>query len=150
MSHPDQPGVPRAQFAYEAVVDIGEMVPLGHGPLGERRVIPILGGEFQGPDMRGTVLPGGADRQLVRSDGLRLFDALYEMRTHDGVVLTVRNRARVRDGEPGAPFLYGMSSLEVTAPQGRYHWLNDYVLVGTVQPLRPARAAVLIRVYTMR
>ena len=72
--------VPRTEFVYEAIVDIADMVNMGTGPLGERRIVPITGGEFAGPGLKGTVLPGGADRQLVRQDGARLLDALYELK----------------------------------------------------------------------
>jgi hypothetical protein len=145
----DRPAAPRSEFAYEAIVDVGELMPLGRGPLGERRIIPILGGEFEGPGLRGIVLPGGADRQLIRPDGLRLLDAFYEMKTDDGAILTVRNRARIRDGAPGSVPVYAFSALEVTAPEGPYDWLNQFVLVGTVRTQRPARQAVLISVFKL-
>ena len=75
---------PRTEFVYEAVVDIAPTVPLGDSPLGERRIVPITGGTFEGPDIRGKVLPGGADRQLIRKDCVRRLDALYEMQAEDG------------------------------------------------------------------
>jgi len=143
-----RPALPRVELAYEAVVDIGELVSLGQSPLGERRIIDIVGGEFSGPGLRGKVLRGGADRQLVRPDGLRLLDALYEMQTDDGTILTVHNKCKVRDAGPGHA-RYAFSTLEVTAPQGRYDWLNQLVLVGTVTPLMPQRRAVLISVYKL-
>jgi hypothetical protein len=57
---------PRTELAYLAVVDLGDGVTLGRGPLGERRIVPIVGGRFEGPGLRGSVLRGGADRQLIR------------------------------------------------------------------------------------
>ena len=38
-------------------------------------------------------------------------------------------------------------TLEITAPEGRYGWLNDFVYVGTLDSLRPQRDAVVIRVF---
>ena len=104
---------PRAEFLYEAIADIGPTIPLGASPLGERRMVNILGGRFAGPGLNGVVLAGGADRQLVRADGVTELDALYEMRTDDGAVLTVNNRVLVdceravgatllKDFDPGA------------------------------------------------
>lgn len=144
-----RPAVPRAELAYEAIVDVGELMPLGQGPLGERRMIPILGGTFEGPNIRGRVLPGGADRQLVRPDGLRLLDAFYEMQTDDGDIITVRNSARIRDGAPGELPVYAFSTLELTVCAGRHDWLNQFAFVGTVRTLRPARQAVLISVFKL-
>ncbi|BCM86424.1 DUF3237 domain-containing protein [Methylobacterium indicum] len=103
---------PRTEFVYEAVVEIAPLVSLGDSPLGERRIVPITGGRFQGPRIRGTVLPGGADRQLVRKDGVRRLDALYEMQAEDGAILTVRNQVLIDPGRDGAPD-YRFSTIEV-------------------------------------
>ncbi|KMO18559.1 DUF3237 domain-containing protein [Methylobacterium platani] len=140
--------MPRMEFVYEAVVEIAPLVPLGESPLGERRIVPITGGRFQGPRLRGTVLPGGADRQLVRKDGVRRLDALYEMKTEDGAILTVRNRVTIDPGRDGAPD-YRFSTIDVTAPEGPHAWLNRLVLVGTLASLRPAQEAVLVRAFRL-
>ncbi len=136
---------------WEALVDIAEMRPLGIGPLGERRIVPILGGEFRGGPghewLRGTVLPGGADRQLVRRDGAKELDALYEMEVLDGTVLTIRNRVIVDETVPGPR--YALSRIEVSAPDGPWSWLGRRLIVGTLQSARPGRAAVLIRAWLM-
>lgn len=138
---------PNVQPVYEAVVDVAEALEMGQGPLGIRRMVGILGGEFQGSRLRGKVLPGGADRQLIRPDGVRILDALYEMETHDGVSLTVHNRAKVVE-RPGVT-RQAFSHLDIIAPEGNYGWLNDVVLVGTVDSMRPARQAVKISVFQL-
>ena len=124
---------PATEFVYEAVVDIGERVSIGQAPLGERFIVPIIGGVFKGADIEGVVLPGGADRQLVRRDGVRELDALYELQTHDGVVLTVHNRVLI-DDPAGGP-RYALSHISITAPQGSYDWLNRRTYVGTLDAL---------------
>jgi Protein of unknown function (DUF3237) len=139
---------PRTEFVYEAVVDIAPTVPLGDSPLGERRIVPINGGTFEGPGIRGKVLPGGADRQLIRKDGVRRLDALYEMQAEDGAIITVRNQVLIAPGAGGAPD-YRFSTLEITAPEGPHAWLNRLVFVGTLHSLRPAREAVLVRVFKL-
>jgi uncharacterized protein DUF3237 len=137
---------PRTEFVYEAVVEIAPTVPLGDSPLGERRIVPITGGVFEGPNIRGKVLPGGADRQLIRKDGVRRLDALYEMQAEDGAILTVRNQVVIAPGAGGAPD-YRFSTLEITAPEGPHAWLNRLVFVGTLHSLRPGRETVLVRVF---
>lgn len=139
--------LPATRFVYEAVVELLPTRDLGKGPLGERRIVPITGGTFEGPDIRGKVLPGGADRQLVRADGLLLLDAFYEMETDDGAVITVRNSAKVHYGPDGRR--HAFSTLDLTAPEGPYAWLNRGVHVGTVDVLRPEREAVVVRVYQL-
>ncbi|SDC83046.1 DUF3237 domain-containing protein [Belnapia rosea] len=143
----ETPPPPRLDFVYEAVVDIAPTALLGEGPLGERRIVPILGGRFEGPRLRGRVLPGGADRQLLRRDGILRLDALYEMEAADGAVLTVHNRVLIDPLQEGGP--YRFSTLEVTAPEGPHGWLNRLVLIGTLQPLRPAQEAVRIQVFSL-
>lgn len=114
-------------------------------------MVPILGGSFWGQlpgrELRGHILAGGADRQLLRSDGIKELDALYEMQADDGSVLTVRNRVLIED-RPGQA-RYAVSQVQVTAPQGQHDWLNRRVFIGTLQSLRPARQAVQVRVWQM-
>ena len=136
---------------WEAVVDIAEREDLGQGPLGKRGIVPILGGMFRGgpgmgadrADFHGTVEAGGADRQLLRPDGAKELDALYEMRVADGTLLTIHNRVVIDETGPGPR--YAVSKITVTAPQGRWDWLNRRLIVGTLQSARPERVAVIIR-----
>ena len=147
--HPAQ--APSSVLAWEAVVEVGPRQSLGMAPGGERFIIPILGGRFagqvQGHALCGKVLPGGADRQLLRPDGIKELDALYEMQLDDGAVLTIHNRVQI-DAPVDGP-RYAFSHVRVTAPEGPHGWLNRRVFVGTLQPLRPQRQAVLIRAYML-
>ena len=144
------PQRPDNRLLWEAVVDIADSKDLGHGPLGDRRIVPILGGAFRGgPGMevfRGTVLAGGADRQLIRRDGIKELDALYEMEVEDGTVLTIRNRAVIDENTTPR---YALSRIEVVAPDGSWSMLNRRLILGTVQSCRPERAAVIIRAWEM-
>lgn len=147
-AHPIQ--APATRLLWQAAVTIDERTDIGPGPLGERFIVPITGGVFWGgpgfESLHGTVLPGGADRQLLRRDGVKELDALYELRCWDGTLLTVHNRVLI-DEQPQPR--YARSCVQVTAPDGPYGWLNRRILVGTLQPLRPAHAAVLVRVFLL-
>ena len=140
---------PNMRLLWTAVVEVGDRADLGHSSLGQRFLVPILGGRFYaGPgvtDLSGEVLPGGADRQLVRADGIKELDALYEMQTDDSSVLTIRNRVIV--DEARQPERYAMSVIKVTAPTGPFEWLNRRLIVGTLQSARPERSAVLVRAW---
>ncbi len=140
--------LPKVEFVYEAVVELDQgFLKLGMGPLGERTLVPITGGKFAGPKIAGTVLNGGADRQLVRADGALLLNALYEMKTDDGAILTVNNRALVTKRPDGSP--YAFSQLDIVAPQGPHEWLNHLVFVGNFHfdPTKPK--IVVIRVFSL-
>ncbi|CAN1554137.1 Uncharacterised protein family UPF0311 [Rhabdaerophilaceae bacterium] len=139
--------LPKTEFVYEAIFDLEPTLELGQGPLGQRRIVPITGGIFQGPRIKGTVLPhGGADRQLIRKDGARLLDALYELKADDGAIITVNNRVTIVPRPDGSS--YAFSKIDVTAPEGPHDWLNRLVFVGTLHSLRP-EPKVLIRVYSL-
>lgn len=141
---------PAATLLWHAAVTVSERASLGRGPLGERFIVPITGGRFWGGPgheaLHGEVLHGGADRQLLRADGVKELSALYEMRVHDGTVLTVHNRVLI--DEALSP-RYARSVVAVTAPEGPWAWINRRLLVGTLQSLRPQAQAVLVRVFAL-
>lgn len=137
------------RLLWEAMAKVGPRQDLGVSPLGERWIIPILGGVFRGgpgrDGFRGGILPGGADRQVLRRDGIKELDAFYEMQVDDGTILTIRNRVLL---EPeGVPDRYALSQLRVTAPEGPWEGLNRRVIVGTLHPAMPRLPAVLIRAW---
>jgi hypothetical protein len=124
MTHPEL----AVELVAKLEVLIAEPIDAGVTPDGHRRVIPITGGSVMGPCLTGEVLGIGADWSVVRGDGVPLVSARYLIRTEDGVVLTVTNI--------GAFTAQGIvTTPRIEAPEGRYAWLNDAVLVGTLVPL---------------
>jgi hypothetical protein len=79
-------------------VEVGEVISMGPGPVGERRRVDILGGTFEGPRMRGQVMPG-ADWQLLRQDGVLDLDARYALRVDGGGLVHVLSQG-LRHGPP--------------------------------------------------
>lgn len=96
-----------------ADVDIAERRDLGASGGGHRYIIDILGGSVAGPLLRGKVLPGGADRQWLRPDGVKALDALYEMQTDDGAVLTVHNQVLIDEAAPGGRYARSTGRISV-------------------------------------
>src|ERR1700685_3396148 len=90
---------PELAFIFGAQVTVDPPQDLGAFNKGHRRVVPITGGVFSGPDPRGTALSGGGARQLIRHDGVAELDARYTLRTDDGAEIHVHNRA-LRHGAP--------------------------------------------------
>lgn len=91
----------------------------------------IVGGTMNGPQLAGTVLPGGADWNTDRGDGTSHVWARYTIRTHDGVSIGVVNSGILTDaGKPAA-----RTAVTFEAPVGAYAWLNDSICVGSLQPL---------------
>lgn len=123
----DAAAPPGLELAMMVTADIAEVIPLGKSPLGDRRIIPITGGRFEGPKLKGIILPGGEDAQFDRSDGVTVFEARYWLETDDGAVIKVVNRA-LRSGT----YLRTQPTFE--APVGTHDWLNRAIFIGTLSP----------------
>ena len=55
---------PQLEFALQLRVTLGEAFGINNTQHGRRTVIPITGGTFEGPNIQGTIVNGGADYQL--------------------------------------------------------------------------------------
>jgi len=146
-SSQDQPDTPGLEFAFEEVVMLGEAIPGGETPRGRRNMIPITGGTFEGPDIRGTIIPGGWDWQLTRADGCTEIEADYMIRTDDGVMINVINVGVLCPPTDGTPTPV-RTQPRFEAPEGKYGWLNRAAFIGTLGMAPDAGGpAVRIRFY---
>lgn len=134
------PIAPPLELLYRSTVQIAPPLSVGRLPTGERRIINITGGAFSGPRLSGTILPGGADWQVIRPDGITYVEARYTLQTHDGALIYVVNRGlrhgpeavmvRLAAGKPVDPRLYYFRTtplFETGSPT--YRWLNGVVAV---------------------
>ena len=127
---------------FKAEITLAPPQELGDTPQGRRRIIGITGGRFTGERLSGRVLPGGADWQVIRSDGVADLDARYTLETEDGARIYVRNRGlrhgpaevikRLAAGEAVDPKTYYMRTTpSFETGDARYAWLNRMVCVAT-------------------
>jgi 5-methylphenazine-1-carboxylate 1-monooxygenase len=132
--------MPSLRLLYRSAVDIDVPLSVGRLAVGERRIINITGGSFTGPRLSGIILPGGADWQIIRSDGITAVEARYTLQTHDGALIYVDNRglrhgpeavmARLAAGESVDPRLYYFRTTPVfETGSAAYQWLNGIVAV---------------------
>ena len=114
-------------------------VNVGQGPLGVRQIYDVTGGTFEGPKLRGTILPSGADWLLIGADGIGRLDVRATFKTDDGAHIYVQYPA-VLDFTPVAEKLARGEAIEfgetyfMTTPRfetgdERYAWLNRIVAV---------------------
>lgn len=133
---------PQLRHVCDIDVSVGPIRDLGPMPHGRRRIIPILSGTVKGERLHGEVLPGGADWQYVRTDGVLELEARYSIRARDGTEIVVVNRGmrrappeimeRLSRGEAVNPALVYFRTVPVfEAPAGPHAWLNESVFVGT-------------------
>jgi len=130
------------QPLFKAEITLAPPQELGDTPQGRRRIIGITGGRFSGERLSGRVLPGGADWQVIRADGVADLDARYTLETGDGALIYVRNRGyrhgpadvlkKLSWGEAVDPSLYYMRTTpSFETGDARYSWLNRMVCVAT-------------------
>ncbi|RNL87468.1 DUF3237 domain-containing protein [Halostreptopolyspora alba] len=131
-------------LTFLATISVGVDTPVEVGPTldGHRRVIPIVGGSVTGPELRGTVLAGGADFQVLRTETLTELRAEYAIETEDGERIQVSNFglrtgtpedvATLVRGEPVDPGrIYFRCSPRLEPTGRRWSWLRSRILVGT-------------------
>lgn len=141
--------VPSIEFAFSAHVLLEPTLEAGRGPLGIRRRIPIVGGTFEGPRIRGRVIPGGADWQLQRVDDYTVIEADYMIEADDGTLIHVRNRGLTNTRVKTATSRYIRTVPEFEVAEGPHAWLNQSIFVGSLQPGGEARPSVIVNVFRL-
>jgi hypothetical protein len=120
---------PQLEFALQLKVTLGDSYDVGETQHGQRIVIPITGGTFEGPAIKGTIINGGADYQLAnKSLGRTELEAIYSIKTDDGIYIHIRNRGIIASGqaEEGRPSFYFRCAPQFEAPSdSKYAWLNN-------------------------
>jgi len=124
-----KPPVPRLEWISTATVAVAPVEIIGRSPAGERRVVAIREGRFEG-HICGNVVSGGADFQIVTTDGTSYLDARYLIRTDDNALIIVQNRG-IRHGVIGddPSQYYFRSTPQFETGHERYLWLNKIVAV---------------------
>ena len=123
---------PQLEFALQLKVTLGQAFSIENTQHGRRTVIPITGGTFEGPGIKGTILNGGADYQLANAQGRTELEAIYCIKTDDGVYIHVRNRGIIAGGQDadGKPAFYFRAAPQFEAPaDSKYGWLNNALFV---------------------
>jgi len=128
------PAPPALRFVFEERVDLETPEAAGEGPRGAGNRIGLLGGTVRGPALNGSVLPGGADWQLIRKDGCSEIVADYFIRAEDKSLIHIRNVGLAcAPGE--ARGAYARANPVFTAPAGRHEWLNKSVFTSIIEPV---------------
>lgn len=142
----DANGPPELEFLFEARVQL-HLPPLDVGPTpdGNRLVFLVKGGTFEGPHLRGRVVPdAGADWVRIRPDGTGVLDVRFSLETHDNALLYVHWQGRFwsapedaeyatdlekPDDPAGAWRYYFRAAPQFETGDPRYAWLNNVIAV---------------------
>ncbi len=115
---------------------------VGATPIGDRRIAKVTGGSFAGPELKGTILSGGGDWLLLRTDGTLQLDVRVTLKTDDDALIYMTYRGfrhgplevmeRLNKGEEVDPseYYFRIAPFFETGAE-KYDWLNRIVSVGT-------------------
>jgi hypothetical protein len=131
----------QTKYVFSLAIKVGTPIVAGETGWGLRRVIPVLGGEVRGPDLHGTILPCGADFQVIRPNGFTELEAKYAFETNDGAVIYIENIGmrfgpkealdRIARGEAVDPALiYFRSAPKFETGSEKYRWLMENLFIG--------------------
>ena len=127
-----------AEPIFRIQAELADILQFGKTPIGERRVINILGGTIHGPKLKGKILPGGADWQYIRADGAAHVEARYTIESASGALILVNSEglrhgppdvlARLMTGEVVDPSLYYFrTAMRFETGDADLGWLNRIV-----------------------
>jgi hypothetical protein len=124
------------------VVVVAPAQKVGAVPQGTRVIAPITNGTFEGPRLRGRVLPGGGDWTLLRADGVLELDLRITLETDDGALISMTSfglrhgppevlaaLARGESVDPSAYYFRTAPRFETSAPQ--YEFLNRLLAIAS-------------------
>lgn len=124
-----EPKAPELEYCLRLNVTLDQAYAVGQTPKGVRNIIPITGGTFEGnlpgKELKGEIIPGGADYQMSNGGRTEL-EAIYCIKTDDGVVIHVRNCGIIAMGDE----YYFRAAPKFEAPvDSKYNWMNNSLFV---------------------
>jgi hypothetical protein len=132
----------RTRYVFTITAHIGSVTSAGDIGTGERRIIPITGGEVKGHDVNGQICAFGADFQIIRPNELIELEAKYAFVTDDGAAIYVENRGirfgpvellrKLKRGEPVDPkLIYFRTVPKFETGSEKYRWLMQSLFIGS-------------------
>jgi hypothetical protein len=113
---------PSLVYAFTLDVDLAPPQCFGQTAFGERRLIPITGGRFEGPKIKGTILPGGGNWNATRPDGVVHVPARYTIQAEDGTLINITNERYGRASQEIMDGVFGEDPSKVSMKKGGADW----------------------------
>jgi len=130
----------QSEFLFDLVLERGPANNVG-SPGVTRVIVPVAGGTFSGPKLKGTIIAPSGDWIVARPDGSSVLDLRLVLQTDDGQKIYMASRGIAYTPAGGALFARTLPAFETSAPD--YAWLNNVVAVGVYRPL-PGKVAYRI------
>lgn len=132
------------EHIFTVTANTAQQAILQGAPQGTRLLVNVLGGTFDGPKLRGTVLAGGGDWLTVRADGSFKLDVRLTLQTDDGANILMTYQG-IGVNEEGAMKLRTAPLFETGAEQ--YAWLNN---IQAIAHGMPGQGNVTYTVYALK
>lgn len=130
-----------SELLFEMTLQVAPATAFGATPSGRRFVAYVTEGHFEGPRLKGRVLPGGGDWVIQRPDHVFQLDVRITLETDDGALIYTTYRGarhgsrdvmrRIAAGQPvQADEYYFRTTPYFETASEKYNWLGGIVSVG--------------------
>ena len=116
------------EFLYELEATLDSTINLGETSLGNRLIHPVTGGSFEGPKIKGEILPMGADWALTFESGIKKLDVNIVLKTDDEALIYVTYNGFIYREQDGSLYFRVTPIFETSSE--KYAWLNHTIAVG--------------------
>ena len=131
----------QSEFLFDLVLEAQRPTNLATAD-GGRLILPISGGTFSGPRLKGAIVPPSGDWVVQRPDGSRVLDVRILLQTDDGQKIYMSWRGIPYTPPSGTLWARIVPMFETASEKNA--WLNNVVAVGVY---RPDLGKIAYRVY---
>lgn len=138
-----------SELVMELTVECTKVLEVGKTNEGFLNVIPIIGGKVSGLNIKGEVIPGGADWNVAIDEKVSHVLAKYCFKTDDGVVISVENEGYIDNSKFGETIIKTVPKFQVDKGS-KYEWLRSGVFVGSLAVRESEDIVVDIKIYKLK
>lgn len=120
-----------SELLFDITANLDAPILINGTPQGDRLIVYVTGGKFEGPRLKGEVLPGGGDWYLTRPDGVGVLDVRIVLKTGDGDLIYMIYNGYAKSSKPGNPpdWIRTAPTFQ-TSTTGKCAWLNGVQAIG--------------------
>jgi hypothetical protein len=123
----ETPHAPVFEYLGRLRAETGTRTVVENGPQGTRTIVQIVGGRFEGPRVKASVLTPAGDWITNRADGSYRLDVRLTMKTDDGALILVTYNGIGQPTDAGASL---RAAPLFETGDSRYTWLTRLQAVG--------------------
>jgi hypothetical protein len=127
---PPRPETLKSEFLMDMILETQPAVAIGN-----RTVVAVTGGTFEGPKLRGKVVSPGADWPYVVNPNLRILDVRTLLVTDDDQRIYMTYRGVIFTPPAGQGERYWRTVPIFETDSKKYEWLTQAVFVGVSFPV---------------